>query len=375
MRTIRLDELTDSRILYEKRPPAFGFFIIALTLIVLVASLSWSATTIKPSVVQGSGVVQSANRTEVMSTVTGSVLEVLTPNGSIVEQSATMIRLDSPDLSVEKQSLVAQSDMLRASLAFQDRYANALDERANGFDPENPSESLYYYQYETLNTQIAKLRVDPASMREIGYSETEIQNAIKSNQLSADELSTSAMSESLEKAAEIRRQMEEVQIRLSAIDTGGASYSVLAAASGEVFLDPGVKPGTVIAAGETLGTIASANGDLTTRVMIAVPDRQFVGVGDRVKVSVLGLPSLLYDKIDGVVSRIDNDITLLPGGTSGVPSGDQSFFVVELKLEQFFTADRDGAQHELGNGTAIQAELVYSEVTYLQYFREMLGLG
>lgn len=373
---MRLDELTDSRILYEKRVPLFGFLVISLTVVALVVVTSWAAVTIRPSVVHGAGTVESLNRTYVMSSVSGTILEVLTPSGSIVEQQETMITVDSVDLAMEHQTIDAQVATLGKTLALQDRYTVALETRVNGFDKSIPDESQYYYQFEAIRLQRVQLAVDPASMRAIGYSDVEIANASKGNQLRVREIEDGARSASAAKAADIRAQLEQLHIRSSALEIGGRAYNVVAAASGELYLNPNLKPGTVIAAGEPVGTIASDDAGQIVKVYVSIPDRQFVSVGDRVGVSVSGLSTLIFGQIDGVVTAIDNDVTTLTsGGSAGTTVRNDSVFGVAVKLDQDYVEGRNGEHHEVGNGAAVQADFVYDEMTYLEYVLELLGFA
>lgn len=374
MRAMRLDELTDSRILYEKRPPLFGFFVISLAVLALASAAVWASVTTKPSVVQAVGAVESENRTYVMSTVSGRVLEVVAPNGSTVERDETMIVVDSGELAIQKQSIDDQLATLNRLLGLQDRYRSELENDLNDFDPANPDESYFYYQLESLANQRAQLRVDPPSMRAIGYTEVEIDNAIRANRLKATDLLNSALSAAAEQAGGLRRQIDELTIRASAVDAQVLTYTVAAAASGKVYLDPHLKPGVVITAGETLGTIAAAGAALDVRVYLAVPDRQFVTVGDRVRVAVSGLPAVAYEKIDGVVRSIDSDVTTVSSEGSGSPRND-SVFGISVELDKYFLKDKNGKRHELGNGTAVQVELIYDEVTYFQYVLGLLGFS
>ena len=373
---MRLGDLTDSRILYEKRLPWFGFLVISLTVLAFVVVASWAAVTIRPSVVHGAGSIESLNRTYVMSSVSGTILEVVTPSGSIVEQQETMITVDSVDLAMEQQTIDAQTEMLVSALRLQDRYTAALETRVNGFDKTVPDESQYYYQFETVRLQRVQLVVDPASMRAIGYSDVEIANAAKGNQLQVREIENTARSASAARAAEIRAQIEQLSIRSSALEVGGRGYNVVAAASGKLYLNPNLKPGTIITAGEPVGTIASEDAGQIVRVYVSVPDRQFVSVGDRVGVSVSGLSPLIYGQIDGVVTSIDNDVTTMTsGGTADAALRNDSVFGISVKLDQDFVEGRDGDRHEVGNGAAVQAEFVYDEMTYLEFLLELLGFA
>lgn len=52
-----IDELRDSRIIYDKEPPAFGYAIIILIALICTAAVIWSIRTPKTYVIQASGTV------------------------------------------------------------------------------------------------------------------------------------------------------------------------------------------------------------------------------------------------------------------------------------------------------------------------------
>lgn len=372
MRTVALTELTDSRILYDKRPPLFGFIVIGLVLLAIIAAVVWATATVRPSVVQGTGTVQGANRALIMSNVSGQVLEVRTPNGAEVTQGDVMMIIDSPELAVERQSLRSQKTSIEASLTLQQRYTAAMEAGDNVFDPAVPREALFFYQLESLEKQIAQLRVDRPSMEAIGYSPAEIDNAIRSNKLKGEELRSAALSSSTERETELRYQLDEVDIQLAAVDKGGEAFSISAAASGQVYLNDRVKPGTVVSAGESIGSIASAEEGLSIRVFLSIPDRQYISVGDPVKVSVTGLPDVEYGELSGDVSSIDSDVTSIAAADGS--TGGSNFFIAEVAVERDYVETREGERHQLVNGTAVDAEFVYEEITYLEHIAQMFGL-
>lgn len=373
---MHLSELTDSRILYEKRAPVFGFFVIALAVLAILSTFIWSSMTTKPSVVQAAGSVESENRTYVMSSVSGKIVEVLTPNGSTVERDDTMIVVESVELAVEKQSVDAQAQELNQLLALQDRYRATLEGDTNEFDPNNPDESSFYYQFESLDYQLAQVRADPDSLRALGYSEAEIENVLRRDRLKRAELLNTALSAAADQAAETRQQIDTLTIRAAAVESQEVAYTVVAPETGTVYLNPNLAPGTVISAGEPLGTIAAPDAPRDVTVYLAVPDRQLVSVGDEVRVTVAGLPAPVYEKVEGVVTSIDSDVTTMTAGAASATTvSNESVFGITVELGKYFVEDQAGQRHEIGNGTAVQVELVYDEVSYLQYALGLLGFN
>lgn len=62
MKYYNLDELHDSRLLYDKNPPRFMFIVIGLTLFLLGGAVTASAYLHKPYVVNVEGLVTSSEK-------------------------------------------------------------------------------------------------------------------------------------------------------------------------------------------------------------------------------------------------------------------------------------------------------------------------
>ncbi|OYP60341.1 hypothetical protein CG709_00185 [Lachnotalea glycerini] len=69
-----MEQLKDSRLLYDKTIPPFGYMIILTITILLVAVTIWSVKTPKIYIIKSSGVVQSTNKNYAMAPYTGEIV-------------------------------------------------------------------------------------------------------------------------------------------------------------------------------------------------------------------------------------------------------------------------------------------------------------
>ena len=81
-----MSELKDSRILYEKDLPPFGYILVSLIAILLIAVVIWSINTPKTYVIKSSGTVESTNKNYIMSAYTGEISQMNISEGSYVEK-------------------------------------------------------------------------------------------------------------------------------------------------------------------------------------------------------------------------------------------------------------------------------------------------
>ena len=62
MKVYNLNEITDSKILYDRKPPAFMNYIILIVTALIVACLIWANKSVKTYMVKGQGLVVSENK-------------------------------------------------------------------------------------------------------------------------------------------------------------------------------------------------------------------------------------------------------------------------------------------------------------------------
>jgi multidrug resistance efflux pump len=371
MRVVDLHDLTDSRIVYEKRPPLFGLFIVALTAAAIIGVLVWASVTTRPSAVEAAGAIEGANRTVVMASVSGRVTEVAAPNGSEVAAGDRVIAVQSVELQAEKETVASQKALLEHTLELQRRFSESIRTQSNTFDRDVAEEAALHWQFEALRSQKEQLEVSRESLAALGYTPVEVDNVIAENRLKAEELDATALSESAAKETQLQQQIAEIAIRGQAAATGQTAFEVAAPVDGTVHLDESVQVGSVVTAGDEIGSVASTEEGVDVTVYLSVPDRQHVQVNDRATVAVEGLPSVEYEKLTGRVTSIDADVTAVPTGTAETTT----YFVAHLALDDDVVRSRDGEEHELLNGTAIAVDLIHDEMTYLEYVIELVGFA
>ena len=81
-----MDELTDSRLLYDKAPPAFGYILIGIVSILLIAAIYASFKVPKYYTIQAQGMVTNPNSNYVMCAYSGEINESTMFEGKFVEK-------------------------------------------------------------------------------------------------------------------------------------------------------------------------------------------------------------------------------------------------------------------------------------------------
>ena len=68
-----IDSLKDSRILYDKQPPAFGYLLILIVGVFLCLAIVWSIYTPKIYTIQSQGIITNEDSNYVMCSYTGEM--------------------------------------------------------------------------------------------------------------------------------------------------------------------------------------------------------------------------------------------------------------------------------------------------------------
>ena len=66
MKVYNLNEITDSKILYDRKLPAFMTYIILIVTALIVAGVVWANKSVKTYMVKGQGLVVSENKFHIM---------------------------------------------------------------------------------------------------------------------------------------------------------------------------------------------------------------------------------------------------------------------------------------------------------------------
>ena len=69
-----MEQLKDSRLMFEKKLPIFGYMIVLIILIFSIATIIWSVFAVKPYMIKTTCTVTDSDSNYVMSPYTGEIL-------------------------------------------------------------------------------------------------------------------------------------------------------------------------------------------------------------------------------------------------------------------------------------------------------------
>lgn len=365
--TKTIEQLKDSQILYDKKLPSFGYFIVITISVLLVIVVIWGVKTPKTQMITSTGMIQSNNKNYIMSSYTGEIVSTNLAEGTQVQKGDVVLKIKSTDLNLQSEQLEGQKEVYEEKIKLSHRLVEAIRNNKNSFSPTDEKESLYYNQYETYQNQIKQNQLDTSTFKVYGYTDAQIEAEVKKNEAKIAEIYHTTLQNIQNSINEANTQIANIDVQLGAVKNGQQEYEIVANESGIVHMMADYKEGMVVQAASPIASIASEKDKYSIVANVSVSDRSRIEVGNQVDIVVAGLIQSIYGTISGTVTRIDSDIT------TNSENG-ESYFKVEIIPDSQYLLSKDGNKVNLSNGMVVETRIQYDEVTYFNYVLEALGV-
>lgn len=362
-----ITELKDSRILFEKDLPPYGYLLVVIVTLVAIAVIVWSTLTAKTSVIKTQGLVESTNKQYIMTSYSGEIKQFNIFEGCFVEDGDVLFTIKNADLDLQYEQLAGQIAVYTENVAQLRKLEASIMEGENRFDLSKPGERQYYNQYEAYMSQIKQNDVDTSMYKSYGYSDVQIEAELKKSSAKVSALYYSTLANINESITQYENEIDKLVIQKDAVTKGSNEYQVIAHTSGIVHLTTEYKAGMVVQAGNAIGSISNENDEYQITAYINLNDRPRVSVGDEANIEVVGLAQNTYGTLSGKLISIDNDI-------STSQDGQQSFFKAKISIDTPYLISSNGNKVNIYTGMAVEARIIYDELSYFDYFLESLGL-
>lgn len=360
-------DLKDSRLLYEKDLPPFGYMLVSIIAILMIAVLIWSLKTPKTFVIKSQGTIESTNKNYIMSPYTGKISKMNVSEGSFVDEGDVLFTVESTELDLQEEQIAGQIQVYSDNVSQLKKLEQSIMDGENHFDITKADDRQYYNQYEAYMSQIRQNDVDTSTYKAYGYSDAQIEAELEKNNAKISEIYYSTLRSIDESITQYETEIEKLKVQNGAIANGQSEYQVLANTSGIVHMINEYKEGMVVQAAGAIGSIANENDQYIVTAYLGVNDRPRVSPGDSVNIEVVGLAQNTYGNLKGKLISVDNDI-------STSQNGEQSFFKSKIEIETPYLISSKGNKVNISNGMSVEARIIYDELTYFDYLLESLGL-
>lgn len=341
-----LDKLSDSRIMYMRRPPKFTYIITLIVIIALVGVIIWSSYAIKAEQVQTAGIISTETKQIFSPEVSGTVYSVNFEEGDSVSSGDIILELDKSEINVKMDSLKTQKEKLEKRVENLDKI---IDQVSRNYGFKQPfknegDEREFYAIFEKYLADRKTYNGDSDMLKVLRY-QTEGELFSQRNACINDKIN--------------------IENEMSSYDTILPKYNVISNNDGTIHFDTKISKGTVLQSGEQLGSIHNPSESKIIEMYISSTDRSKIEVGQECKFVVDGLAQTEYGSIKGKVSKISSDAILQDGTAS---------FRVTVDFDADHVSDSNGGIVYLSNGMSVRAWVIYEKMTYMEYFFEKLGL-
>jgi multidrug resistance efflux pump len=361
-------DLKDSKLLFDKKVPAFGYTLIIIVSVLLVGIVIWSIFTPKTYMIKATGVVTNDDGNYVMSAFGGVITDSKMQEGLLVKEGDPLFCINSTEYSVQYKQLIETRVEYQNRVEDYKKLIQSLKDDKNYFDASKANDSLYYNIFETYKAQVKQNKIDASIYKSYGYTDEQIKIEIAKNQAKIAEIYHSTMQTTENAIAEYNLQITTIDAQLAALQVGKSEYEITASATGILHLLADYKDGMVVQAGAAVATITPENDEIIVEAYVTPSDRTRINEGDNVEIAVLGLPQSVYGKMGGSVIEIENNVTPQQG-----ENGNINVFKIKVKPNSAHLISKSGEKVDLLNGMEVEARVQYDKVTYFNYVMEKLG--
>lgn len=365
-----LEELRDSRLLFEKEPPAFGYMLLLIVTFSLIGVIVWSNNAHKNYMVIASGTITNSNAGYVMTAYSGVIEESYMYEGKLVNEGDVLFTIKSTDYNLQQEQLLLNKKTYEDKLGKLEQLVKSIKEDVNYFNASTPEDSFYYNAYETYKSQIVQNTFDATTYKAYGYSDEQIAVELEKNRGKISEIYYSALQSAQNSIEDVKLQIASIDSQLAAIGSGQTEYNIKAMTTGTMHMMADYKCGMVVQAGSAVATITPQNSDILIEAYVSTADMARIEKGDTVQIAVDGLIQSVYGNVTGTVEAIDSNLTSLESENGQ----SNSVFKIRIRPHSNYVISKSGKKVNLSNGMTVEAKIIYDEITYFDYLLEKLGL-
>ena len=364
-----LSELRDSRMMYEKNPPAFGYFFILIITFLIISITFWSIKTPKTYEILANGTVTNEEANYVMCSYTGEVDICNLQEGLLVEKGDILLSIKCADYDLQEEQLMINRAAYMTKKEKYCQLVKSIKDDKNYFDASDPEDALYYSIYEGYKAQIEQSSINTNLYSAYGYTSEQIEDELGRNQSKISQIYYDAITNAENAINEAELYITSIDAQLAALKSGHAEHIIRATASGVLHLLSDLKSGMVVQTTMSVATITPQNAEVIVDAFVSTADMARIHVGDEAKITIDGLIQNVYGSLNGRIKQIDSDVTYRE-----FERGTMQGFRIKVSLDEDYLISTAGEKINIVNGMTAVARITYDQVSYFDFVIDKLGI-
>ena len=344
-----MEQLRDSRLLFEKKLPSFGYMLLIIVTFSIIGVVIWSTKAHKPYMIISQGTVTDTDSSYVMPAYTGEIEECFMEEGKLVQQGDILFSIKSTDFNLQEEQLLTSRQTYEKQVEQSELLVKSIKDDKNYFDASSSEDELYYSTFEAYKSQVAQNTFDGSMYQAYGYTDEQIEAEMEKNQGKVSEIYYSAIQSAESTIKEAKSQIASIDAQLAAVGSGQAEYSVRAVSNGVLHMLADYKTGMVVQTGSAVATITPQNSEIVIDAYVSTADMARMEEGNEVQMAVDGLIQSVYGNITGTVERIDSNLTSMEGENGQ----SDSVFKIRIKPNSDYVVSKSGKKVNLSNGMTV----------------------
>ena len=367
MKVYNLNEITDSKVLYDKKPPKFMNYLVLIVTVLIGVAIIWANKNVKTFIIKGQGIVASEKKSYVMAKAPGEIKEVFIEEGKEVKAGDVLFTTNGIEAELQLQQVIAQINNFNNRIEWLKAAEKNATNGTNKFDKNDAVEVEFYNKLSEAYIARKEFDVNIQALKDQGAEEKQINEHIKTQKNKSSEQYYKTISTFTNERKQYDLEVAKLEAQKVALEKNKEEFKVLAQSSGIIHINSPLTTGMVLQGGALVGTITSKEDELIIETMLPSSDRPRIHNGDEVSIMVGGLLQSEYGTIPGKVLNIDEDATI--DNEKG-----NVYFKAKIKPDRTYLEDSKGEKVNLTLGMVTETRVKYEKITYMKYILEQIGV-
>jgi len=355
-----LDDLKDSSLLYSKNPPRFMTAIVIVIVVSLIAAIIIADNNKKSEVIHSAGVIQSEDKSYLMSPVSGKIDEIYVEEGQYVEENEKLIKIDVAELDAQ---LEMYTKLVEYYWSVFEGYA-IMEEKIKGYDIQSEVGANFRNQspFDANSDRIMTMYYESFLKEMSNATADDNRTLLESRQYVIDQ----ALMDCRQIIQQYEPTYKQSLFQKEYVHTLIEKNTIKAETNGIVHFETMFNSGVVVSAGTLLLSISSTTGGNKAVVNLQIPVayRPYLSEDCIVQMDVVGYPSSTYGKLEGKVTSVSSDST--------VDSNGNVWFIIKVTIDEAVLKEKSGPV-KVDNGMMVSASIIYGESTWLDWLLKGIG--